>query len=290
MNVRDSEFDRLLAEWLEDDPFVASAAPVEASVDFARTHPRRRDWLAFLRRDAMTTRTSTGLRPVTLLIAVVALLALAVGGAVFIGSRPDATPTPTATPAASLLSSADGAFVPAGTYRVMSSVPVRLTVPDGWGNVFSGLGVIKHSGERDEYEASVVFWRLSQVTEIYAHPCRWHDNFIDPPVEVTPSGITAALAEQPLRGDGEPQDITISGYSGKMVELSIPRDLDFSTCDENEPQSWLGRSHQGPGQVDEIYVVDVNGLVLVIDASYMPDTPASVRAELDAIVDSIVVE
>ena len=39
MNVRDSDFDRLLAEWLEDDAFVAPATPVEAAVDFARIQP-----------------------------------------------------------------------------------------------------------------------------------------------------------------------------------------------------------------------------------------------------------
>ena len=94
MNVRDSDFDALLAEWLEDDPNVASSAPVEAAVVFARAHPRRRDRLAFLRRDAMTARATTGLRPVAIAVAVAALLALVIGGAVLIGSQPDSTPTP----------------------------------------------------------------------------------------------------------------------------------------------------------------------------------------------------
>ena len=95
MNVRDSEFDQFLAEWLEDDPVVAPAAPVEAAVDFARIHPQRGNWLAWLGIDAMTTGAAPGLRPVGVLIAIVALLVLAVAGAVLIGSEPDATPTPT---------------------------------------------------------------------------------------------------------------------------------------------------------------------------------------------------
>jgi hypothetical protein len=101
MNVRDSEFDQLLAEWLEDDPIVAPAAPVEAAVEFARIHPQRGDWLAWLRRDAMTTRAAPRLRPVAVLVAIVALMVLVVGGAVLMGSEPDTTPTPASSPSAS---------------------------------------------------------------------------------------------------------------------------------------------------------------------------------------------
>jgi hypothetical protein len=162
MNVRDSEFDQLLAEWPEGDPVVASRAPVEAAVEFARSHPRRRDWLAFLRRDAMTPRAMTGLRPVVILAAVVALLALAFGGAVIIGSRPDMSPTPTAEATPPPLS---GDRLRAGTYRLLSSVPVHLTVPDGWDNI-ANIGVAKPSDGLLVRGSTVVITRMGDP--------RWH--------------------------------------------------------------------------------------------------------------------
>ncbi|HET7685724.1 MAG TPA: hypothetical protein VFM19_04915 [Candidatus Limnocylindria bacterium] len=93
MNVRETDLDRLLADWLELDAHVAPAAPVEAAIAFARAHPRRRDWLAPLRRDAMTT-PSRGTRLATILIAATLLVALVVAGAAIVGSLPQPTPQP----------------------------------------------------------------------------------------------------------------------------------------------------------------------------------------------------
>ena len=125
MNVRDSEFDQLLAEWLEDDPVVAPAAPVEAAVDFARIHPQRGQWLAWLRRDAMTTRAAPELRAFTVLVAIVALLVLAVAGAVLMSSEPDTTPTP--TPASSP-SASPPASEPASPSPSVQSAAIDLAV------------------------------------------------------------------------------------------------------------------------------------------------------------------
>ena len=84
-----------------------------------------------------------------------------------------------------------------------------------------------------------------------------------------------------------PVDVTLDGYSGKMVEMSVPTDIDFADCDGGEFRSWLGRYHQGPGQVDQIYILDVDDQRVVIYSSYMPETSAAERAERQAIVESI---
>ena len=169
MNVRDSDFDALLAEWLEDDPFVSPAAPVEAAVDFARTHPRRRDWLAFLRRDAMST-TTTGLRLVAIAVAVAALLVFAIGGAVLIGSGPDPSPTPmpsataipTATPVAAAPLPAGGALARGSVHRGVPGGPVTVSLTigdDGWE---SGGWYIMNP---PDFSRSVSFWTIGNVYE-----------------------------------------------------------------------------------------------------------------------------
>ena len=99
MNASD-DFDRLLGEWLEDGPTQARHEAIERAIAHARSHPRRPDPFAFLRRSAMTSRTTPiVLRPAWILL-LLSLLLAAVVAAVGIGSRNDApvvvVPSPTA--------------------------------------------------------------------------------------------------------------------------------------------------------------------------------------------------
>ena len=110
MNAFD-DFDRRLGQWLEDGPTQAPLEAIERATVHARSHPRRPDPFALLRRSAMPSRTTAAvLRPAWILLLLGLLLAAAVA-AVGIGSRNDApvvvvpsptataSPTPTASPA-----------------------------------------------------------------------------------------------------------------------------------------------------------------------------------------------
>ncbi len=48
----------------------------------------------------------------------------------------------------------------------------------------------------------------------------------------------------------------------------------------------LARYHQGPGQIDALWIVDVDGAFLVIDAMYRLDTPADLVEEMRSIAES----
>jgi hypothetical protein len=103
--------------------------------------------------------------------------------------------------------------------------------------------------------------------------------------------VISALASQANRDAAAPVDVTVGGYRGKSIELSVPTDIEFSGCDAGEFRSWgpdaNARFHQGPGQLDTVTVVDVDGTLVTIDAGTYAGTPADVRAELEAIVASI---
>ena len=261
MNVRDSEFDQLLAEWLEDEAFVSPVSPVEAAVDFARSHPRQHDWLAFLRRDAMTTRTATGLRPAAILVAVLAVLVAAVGGAVLIGTTPDATPTPTAddtpTPIASASATLGAAQPLPGTAgEPNNSVPlapgrytgglvapgeppvgdaetnvdVEFTVGDGW-SVSQPMGGGTCCWYINGARRSISYW---PVTHVYADACGtntpegpiWEGSPIGPTVD----DLIIALDQQKHTQMSEPIDVTIGGYPGKYFVMTRARRLaDYCT-------------------------------------------------------------
>jgi hypothetical protein len=47
------------------------------------------------------------------------------------------------------------------------------------------------------------------------------------------------------------------------------------------------RWQQGPSQVDRLWILDLHGKRLVVDANYMPSATRKQRTELDRIVHSI---
>jgi hypothetical protein len=193
---------------------------------------------------------------------------------------PESTPTPTPP----LLS---GESLEPGTYRVglPFSLTATITVPDGWDNV-QGYGVGSASSN-----AVIVFWPSdAEVARVYADPCQWEDGVVDPPVGPTVDDLATALANQPQRGDAVPTDVTVDGYDGKMIELTVPADVNFADCDRGQFRSWDGRFHQAPGQIDRIYILDVGGQRLTIDAHFPPGTSEAALAEQQAVFDSIQIE
>ena len=50
------------------------------------------------------------------------------------------------------------------------------------------------------------------------------------------------------------------------------------------------RYHQGGGQVDELWILDVDGAVTILDAMYRPDTPAALIDEVRTIAESATFE
>lgn len=98
MTMRDDKLEQLLTDWLEDDVHVAPSSPVDAAIEFARAHPRRRAWFSVATRDVLAPSPPT-LRYALLLAALGALIALTAGSIVNLGSslRQDspARPQPT---------------------------------------------------------------------------------------------------------------------------------------------------------------------------------------------------
>lgn len=105
----------------------------------------------------------------------------------------------------------------------------------------------------------------------------------------------AALAAQPMRNATIPVDRPAGSYSrpdafaGMAVQLTVPDDLDIAECDDGTFYSWSGRYHQGPGQHDLVWAIDVEGEQLIIDAGSFPATSDADRAEMAAVLDSITI-
>lgn len=186
----------------------------------------------------------------------------------------------------------------AGTYRmepsqVLGGAPYpafHVTVPEGWTSVD---GWVLSRGP-----VAILLWNVDQV---FGHPCQWKGTAVTPGGSV--EDLVAALVEVPLRNPTTPEPVEIDGRVGTYFEWSVPADIaydgeGFPDCDAKtgEPHdfvSWTGigkpstRYHQGPGEIDRIWVLDADGQRLVIDAFAMPDATAEQIAEIHDIIGSI---
>jgi hypothetical protein len=213
-----------------------------------------------------------------------------------------ATPTPTTARAAPSTSASPrlapampvGDLEPGATYALdlEGGQGLLLTVPaPGWFSIDTWfLG-------KNETGAAVFSMTLLpyRVGNVYPDPCNWMRGPRKPSVGPTVDDLAAALVEQAGPAGIAPMNVTVGGYAGKKVELSIPDDLDYTTCDEGDFGRWqpvADPEHYGPftygnGQHDTVYIIDVDGTRLVIDTNYLPGTPAASVAELEQLVASI---
>jgi hypothetical protein len=216
-------------------------------------------------------------------VAVAALLGFYYLGAPNVGGPGLGDPSPSPTPTPPSLPRADS--IDPGTYALAGDgLSVAITVPAGWGNL-AQRGVAKGA---DESAVVVTFWPYpTDFTKVYSDPCEWATSIIQPQVGPTVDDLADALAAQAMRGDAVPTAVTIDGYEGKYLDMTVPLDVDFASCDGGEFRSWWGRWHQGPGQVDRVYILDVDSVRQVFIAHHMPGASAADLAEQQAIVESI---
>jgi hypothetical protein len=147
----------------------------------------------------------------------------------------------------------------------------------------------------DYYDIAMAVWKVGNVK---ADPCRWSSaGNVVPRIGPTVDDLATALVEQ-AAGNGPATDVTVSGYAGKKVDLSIPPDLDISTCEQETFGRWApaddatekGPHTYGNGQRNIVYILDVDGLRAVIDTMYLPGTTEANLAELEELVASISIE
>jgi len=226
--------------WLREDSHENADRVLFAALDVIATTPQRgAGWLPRRFPVMNNNYVRLGLGAVVVVVAVIAAVRLL--PVANIGDEREPTPIPTP------LATSSPSAVPTPT-AVAISIPglaggqVAVTVPEGW--TMGGWYV--NNGD-DAYVA------VYPVENVYSDPCHWQGSLPEPPVGPSVDDLATALVNQPTR-DATVSDVTLGGYSGKVVHMSVPTDISFSDCDLGIFASWSeagvaspSRYQQGPG-------------------------------------------
>lgn len=236
-------------------------------------------------------------------IAVVAVVAIRFLPTTNIGPGPSPTPTvqsaaspaavPSHTPAAAapgtpLPLASPGAIGP-GTYSMgtWAPVPVTFQLYSDW--TLDGNGIVRKGSAGQWLGFSA--WAVDHV---FADACHWTGTSRQ---VSTAADIVAALAAQTGREVTPPVDVTLDGRSAQKVHLYVPEGSP-PTCDGggaalyvrnwtdpngDESGGWASDS----GQIDDVYVVDVDGTPLVLVATSHQYSDPGAAAELQQIINSV---
>lgn len=201
--------DRRIAAWFTDETVRLPERTIDAALAHARSHPRRHDPLAGLRRDPMSRRPFSGglFAPVPVLAVVGLIVVAALGGAVAGGffdrqapALPSPTPIVTPSPSPSPSTFRVDLIEPAGqdasidiTDRSGTIVAAESGQPAEGGSVSEGIDVAN-----DPADPTIVIltWTGTPCDTIHR-------------LDIEPDGRTMTLARPRCDGDAVPRDLQL---------------------------------------------------------------------------------
>ncbi|HEU0236171.1 MAG TPA: hypothetical protein VFR14_06985 [Candidatus Limnocylindrales bacterium] len=293
-----STLDRVVTDWLHADATSAGSDRVLAAalVRVSSTGQERPSRLARFADMKSTAKLALAAAAVVI-VAVVALNLLpgrggGVGGGPTappsVAPSPTVQPSPSPSPAAAFPS--DGPLSIGIHSAVLDGVPLRFSVSAaGWTSAGTSLGMGEY-GQPDY--AGIDFWS-SAPDNVYADPCAHTP--LDPPPSQTAAGLAAAAAAVPgTELVSGPASTEVGGRPAQHIILTIREDLG---CDPHEAYLWYDESTggasggwrwaEGLGATYWVWIVDVDGTLVWINAYTFKGAGPELAREIMQIVDSI---
>lgn len=284
----DRDVERIVRSWMDEGVTALPDRVLDLVLDQIPATPQRRaSWLARRFPIMNNSFVRIGLAAATVvLVAIVGINLIAPN----IGGPPEATPTasaevtPIPTATATQMAQLNGQEpLPAGRYQVEPALPVLVTVevPDGWSAGDSWL--VRGPKGNDAPDGMAI--RFYTVLSLHANPL---SPGLLPPVGPTVEDLVNAMLDHPDWTTTGPTAITIDGYAGQVVHLTLPASVSEAT-----PFYLFGDTRGGhvyawsPDQIFDIYVIDVDGERLVIEVFSYPDTSEADLAAQQNVLDSI---
>ena len=194
-----------------------------------------------------------------------------------------------------------------GTYYVdeVNGTPTpRLfaTLDSGWFDLDTGPGWAHIAKGR--VPSGVGHVAISNPVAVYSDACHPTDGFY-PGSVATVDGVVTALREQQggWADVTTPSDISVDGYVGKAFQRTAPADMSDCTAWDGSPRSsgqavfpsWQSaegvNDGSAPGQIQTLWVLDLDGTVVIITTELWPGPSATAHADFaDAMLDSIQID
>jgi hypothetical protein len=299
----DRDVTRIVRSWLDEGVTALPDRVLDSVLDQVPTTPQRRAW--WPARRLLTVNNFARIAIAAVAVVAVAVLGYALLPGTNTGGGPPAaiptlTPIPSPTVSAGLYTVtpfAPGGFGMCPPPRVSSSciedprddsMTFTFHASESWDEApgpAGGAGGVWLGENAPPSGAAMIIYRGNWL---YSDPCR-QDDSLDPDVPVGPTvdDFATALDSHPLLEVTTPVDVTLAGYSGKYTELQVPADI--SGCVRYRPIEGTIYA-QGPGHRWHMWILDVEGIRVVIETTDYVGTSAEHQAELQAIVDSIRIE
>jgi hypothetical protein len=274
------DIDRVLDEWLALGPDELPDEVLDrVSIEIEAMPQRRSAWA----RGATSAN-----RLLVIGTVAAAIAAVAVGVGLFAG-RNVGGPEPTPTPASLSLIAADGWVLEPGAYVVDGPFPSRISfsVPSGW---YTYAAVDEHLAavcKGTNCAIGLSFWIIDNLP---VDGCDLSLGYLDPPVGPSVDDLATALVAQPGYLATGPTPTSMSGFTGEYLELvgqGIPAGGCFERTTWTIGPHWRRSMHE---EADQIWILDVGGTRLVVDAFATREAAPADRAELQAMVDTIHIE
>lgn len=204
------------------------------------------------------------------------------------------SPSPTTTPVAS------PSVTPIPTPRALSLRPIagnplvwQVTVPPGWTDggsnwflypVSVGGPAGNASGKPNGLAVAFV-----NVPEVFVDSC----NFESMSETSSVAELVAAIRAKDDWVSSAPIDVTISGFAGQRLDVALPADLSVCGSDNylvfGEPGTGNGFYAQGPSQLLRVWIIDVDGRIVLLARESFAGTPPKELAEAQPIIESSVI-
>jgi hypothetical protein len=297
----DRDVSRAIRSWLHEDRHEDVSRIAGAVLDQVDTIPQRRaTWWPARRTPIMNKIVGLGLGAAAVIVAlIIGAQMLSSSGPNVGGPGDEPTPSPTVEPT----EEPTPAGLPEGPHTILTGQaddpardnipPLTVTIPaPGWYGEVDGGTLVKNDNHQPPDGSGMIIFAQTEYI-VYGDACHWTTTTPETPV-TTVDQFVAALSSQASREASEPADITLGGYAGKSIKLEVPDDVDFSECDPGYGGSWDcggdGREpcgyHSGAGEIDTVYIIDVDGVIVAWNTKHYAGTPAEDVAELEAIVQS----
>jgi hypothetical protein len=285
----DRDIERLLDTWLTDGPMQVSDHAFDEAVGRVHRQRQRPAWRLLWKEPRMSA-------PLKAVLGAAAVLVVVVAGFMMFGRSNQSgigIGAPPATPSPTLMSSptASPPPLPAGRLeardyiaRALPDDPMAfvVTAPEGWSG-FGGWAMSGPRGHGGPDGSGLVFMHDPQVVN---DPCGAEGAAPSgAPTDPSVDDLVAALSAHSGVNVTGVTDTELAGYSGKLVDLQLPRDLPCSAYYVfAEPQGFYA---QGLSNRWRISILDVDGETAVVVLTDYAQTSAQDSAAAQAVLDSL---